>query len=172
MNCRLSEPEIKEPGPRELHAIEFILGLHAQILINEPVLEARLRLIPNGWRNYRLIRRLIDDIVDGLYATMPVKTVKRIIRLLDCGEIIIRPKPVIPVPNMQIVEANDIEMIINTVLRTECSLCVKDAKEARKCALRKAMMQITPAESLHRISVCPYRDVILDCDGNDYFSEE
>lgn len=173
MKCRLPDLNaMQEPGPRELHAIEFILGLHAQILLNEKVLESRLRLIPNAWRNYRLIMRLIDDIVNGLYATLPDKTVKRIIRLLDCGEIIIRPRPVIPVPNMQIVEANDLEMIINTVLHTECSLCVRSAREAQKCALRKSMMRITPAESTHKISVCPYQDVILDRTGTNYFSEE
>ena len=45
---------IMEANAREIHTIEFLAGLDAQLVEGQENLRDRLRLIPNGWRDFRL----------------------------------------------------------------------------------------------------------------------
>lgn len=129
----------KEPLPilnanaRELHIIEFVAGLHAQVKQGEEILRARLAEIPGGWRDWRTASGRIQKTMDGIYQTLPTKTLKHMQRLCDCGEVVIRPKPMIKMPDdVQIVLKDDLKLMINRVISAECAMCVKDGREQKK----------------------------------------
>ena len=54
--------KITEANAREVHAIEFLAGLDAQLKANEQALKERLQSIPNGWRNYRLSLKMTEKV--------------------------------------------------------------------------------------------------------------
>ena len=65
---------IMEANAREIHTIEFLAGLDAQLVEGQENLRDRLRLIPNGWRDFRLAVKSTERVLDAVYSTLPTKT--------------------------------------------------------------------------------------------------
>ena len=59
-------------------------------------------------------------------------------------------------------------MLINTAIASECLLCVKDAREQKKCKLRKALMNIAPTAAIHKDGLCAYTDVVAGNELGEY----
>lgn len=153
--------QITEANGRELHVIEYIAGLDAQLAQADHILKDRLQSIPNGWRNYRLAATMTDKTLRGLYKTLPTKTLLHIDRLCDYGQIIIRPKPLIKMPDdVQIIGSDELKTIINHAIENTCAICVKDHKEQKKCPLRKSLMHVAPTGAVHKDGHCAYMDVV------------
>ena len=140
----MSEFAKKEAPPQtelnalEIHGIEFIAGLDAQIAKFAEALKPRLKSLPNGWRDFRLAQNLIAKALDGLYATMPTKTLLKFQRLNEIGEVI--------------------------SIEHECAICMRRGGEVRSCPLRRALMSICPPEELVKDGSCNYQAVAA---GND-----
>ena len=134
-----------EANGREIHIIEFLAGLDAQLIQGQDILRERLKLIPGGWRRFRLAVMTTQRLLDEIYATLPMRTLRHMQRLCENGQVIIRPKPMIKMPDdVQIVQADDLRMLINTAMAAECAICLRDAREQKGCALRKALSNIAP----------------------------
>lgn len=103
--------------------------------------------------------------MDAIYETLPDKTLKHMQRLCQYGQIIIRPKPMVKLPDdVHIVDAADLRMLINCVIENKCAICVEDIAGQKGCKLRKALHHIAPTEEVHRDGRCNYLDVAA---GND-----
>lgn len=161
---------VMEASSREVHFIEFIAGLDAQVHNGEAHLKERLQTIPDGWRQYRIAKSAINKVINGLYDTLPDKTLAHMTDLIARGEVIIRPKPVCKdMGNVQIVQTADLKLLINHAMAAECAMCMKEGREQKKCELRKALMCICPPTQLNRNStLCPYIDVANACDIGHY----
>ena len=152
--------KIMEANAREVHNIEFLAGLDAQLIQGQEILKERLALVPNGWRNFRLAVTTTQKVLDGIYETLPIKTLRHMDRLCSCGEVIIRPKPAIKMPDdTQIVLSDDLKLLINKAMSAECAMCLKAPPEQKKCSLRKALQNIAPTEEVYRNGLCSYIDV-------------
>lgn len=157
----------KDPNAREVHAIEFIAGIDHQLVHNEKYLEERLK--ENGlWRWYRIAMSAIEKVIDGLYGSLPEKTMKHMKRLYECGEVVIRPKGVIRYDDVQIVPTDDLKTLVNTALQGECTMCVKNRAEQKGCKFRKAMLRIVPTNQLPKDGTCPYLEVVTKCEYGEY----
>lgn len=160
---------IREANAREVHIIEYMAGLHCQLANGQKILEDRLRSIPNGWRDFRLAMTTTERMLDKVYETLPAKTLKHMQRLCDLGEVVIRPKPAIKLPgDVQIVPTDDLKLLINKAMGAECGMCIKDARQQKKCSLRKAMMQIAPPDNLRKDGLCTYADVAVSNNLEEY----
>lgn len=160
MEKKTESPPILAPNARELHNIEFLAGLDAQLIQGEEILKPRLSKIPGAWRDYRLASSRIQSVLDRVYKTLPDKTLRHMARLCQCGEVIIRPKPMIKMPDdAQIIMKDDLKLLINTSIAAECAICLKDARAQKKCALRKALENIAPTAAVHENGMCAYVDV-------------
>ena len=149
-----------EPNAREIHSIEFLAGLDAQLIQGQDTLKERLQLIPGGWRNFRLAVTTVEKLLDSLYETLPPRTLRHMRRLCECGQIVIRPKPMIKMPDdVQIARTDDLRQLINSVIENQCAICVKDAAAQKGCALRKALSNIAPTAEVYRDGRCSYLDV-------------
>lgn len=154
------ELPVMEANAREIHSIEFLAGLDAQLVQGQETLKERLQLIPGGWRNFRLAVSTTERVLDAIYKTLPDKTLKHMRRLCQCGQIVIRPKPAIKMPDdLHIVDAADLRMLINCVIENKCAICVEDIAGQKACALRKALHHIAPTEDVRRDGRCNYLDV-------------
>lgn len=151
---------IMEANAREIHSIEFLAGLDAQLIEGQETLKERLQRIPNGWRNFRLAVSTVEKVLDGIYDTLPHKTLVHMQRLCKNGQIIIRPKPMIKMPDdVHMVDADDLKYLINRVVENECAMCVRGHAEQKACPTRKALHHIAPTMSIHKDGRCSYIDV-------------
>lgn len=163
------ETNIIPVDARELHSIEFLAGLDAQLIKGQDTLKDRLSKIPGGWRNYRLGVKMVEKTLDEVYKTIPVKTLKHMRNLALYGEIVIRKKPMIKMPDdVQIVQTVDLKYILNRLLAAECAICVKNHADQKGCKLRKALENIAPSSKKMQNGHCPYIDVVLNNELEDY----
>ena len=77
---------------KERRAIEHLEAFRAIGIMHGDALRERLRLIPNGWRDYQLLRSLSRRLTDQLYKTLPRKDKERLDKVLHSSEIVIRPQ--------------------------------------------------------------------------------
>jgi len=158
----------REPNARELHGIEYLAALDQRLTEYESVLRRRLQETPDGWRQYRIAEAAVDKVITGLYGTVPEKTLKHMRRLSETGQVIIRPKPIVPVDDPQIVLTSVLKVLVNTSIASECSICLKEGAEVKKCKLRKALMLSAPPKELTDGPRCPYADVAVGCALGEY----
>ena len=126
------KPTTMPANAREIHIIEFLAGLDAQLMQGQEILRDRLALVPDGWRKFRLAVTTTEKVLDGIYETLPMKTLKHMDRLCQCGQVIVRPRPLVKMPDdVQIVPADDLRLIINMIVAQECAMCLKSPPSRR-----------------------------------------
>lgn len=161
--------EKSELNALEIHGIEFIAGLDAQLYRFNGALAPRLKSIPNGWRDYRLAMTLVAKVLDKLYDTMPRKALLKFQRFNEIGEVIVRPKPAVRKGQyMQIVDNDDLKLLINKAIEHDCAICMRRGGEVRSCPLRRALMSICPPEELVKDGTCNYQAVAQQNELGEY----
>ena len=89
----MPEREIHPANGHELHIIEYLMALDAQLNGHQDALRERLKLVPNGWRQWRLITTATRSLLQAVYDTLPDKTLLYIDRLRAQGEVVVRFRP-------------------------------------------------------------------------------
>ena len=150
--------DVIEANSKETRYITYLYGLDAQLVGGEKHLEQRLRAVPDAWRQYRIAMTAVDKVVRAIRTTLPDKTFAHLELLADRDEIVIRPKPIGKhLDDVQIISTDNLKLLINAAMAAECAVCLKDAKEQRKCKMRKMFMCVCPPVEIDRNSnLCPY----------------
>lgn len=151
---------IQPASGRERAIIEYLAALDAQLMAHQDVLRERLKLIPNGWRQWRLMTVTANNLLVAIYDTLPTKTLLHMQRLCTYGEVLVRLKPASRTPEQVVVNEDDLREIFNTAMTAECAVCLKDDRQAKGCKLRRALMNIAPPETFSSQG-CEYRDVAI-----------
>lgn len=151
----------------ELRTIEFMMALNARLRSGEKDMRDRLRTIPNGWRQYRMVEGVTDKLLDRVYNTMPTKTIHYIEKLQLFGEVKVQFKPASQLPGGEYVKEDDLKVITNCAMAASCAVCLKDEREIKRCKLRKALQDVLVPEEIPKTG-CPYRDVAADSEWGDY----
>lgn len=161
----MSESLIREASSREMHEIELVAALDARLAAGGQYLQPRLRSIPNGWRDYRMIASRVGRLIEALYQTLPNSQLRHMVTLAQYGEAVVRVKGPADKP-MQAVLLSDLEVLIDTLMGAHCSMCLKDGPDVKRCQLRKAMMNIATPPNV-QTAMCPFSQVALENhDGN------
>lgn len=147
---------------REVHALEFLAGLDAQMTTGEKHLEERLRKT-GAWQAYRSARALMEKALDRVYDTVPAKTLRHMVNLSLNGEVVVRAKNPINTTDLQMVNVNDLTLICNELLTDKCRYCLKDPAEQKGCKLRKTFMRVIPPNEVED-GACAYRDIVQEAD--------
>lgn len=110
------------------HDIDSIFGLFAGIQEWEgagETMERRIRAIPNGWRNYKLLLHLMDSLTVNLIATLPPEKLDSVRRMLPrmqykviCGKQACETRA-----DECIIAMNDIDTMADAA-HEQCKLCV------------------------------------------------
>ena len=151
-----------EAGGNELRSIQM-LGMWANVLeYYEGTIEKLLRMIPNGWRQYRMIRATLEKLVAQIYDTLPNSTMSRIVLKGHALEMRLMPKSA-TAKEYFVLPFDDFLQLMQYVDDGACRMCLGDAETARKCPLRRILRdQVPPVEgTVHGLSACPYSDGIL-----------
>lgn len=158
---------ITEMRSKELHRLEYIVALDAQLHGGEEPLKGRLQGIPGGWDDYRMIRVKLSDLVRKLYETVPTSTLKHFHALEKAGEVVIRLKTIDARGKMSCMMTSDLRMLINTCMADECAMCLKDTADIKACPLRKTLMNVAPPVNKPGRE-CPYSEAAIECDLGNY----
>lgn len=149
-------------GGKELRSIQM-LGLWENVLeLYEPDIMDRLKMVPNGLRQYRMIRACLKKLVDLIFTTLPNSTIARIAQSMQALEMRLQPRAV-NTKEYFVVNYRDFVTLVQAVDDGACRMCLGEAETARKCEIRRILMDhIPPIEGTgHGLSECPYSDGVL-----------
>lgn len=152
---------------REMRVVEHLTCFDSKLIEAGECLRERLKQIPNGWRQWRLMASISDKLLRQLYDTMPLKNLRHIQNLCYYGEVLIRMKPAVRPPEYTLISTDDLAEVVNVAMGMECRVCIRDGKEIERCRLRQAMMNIAPPLDVSDLG-CSYRDVALEHDYGQY----
>lgn len=152
--------ELQPLKGKELKCVEYLVGMESRIAESGDALRERLRMVPNGWRDYRLIFATLDRLLLKLYDTIPQKGRLYLQKLSKHGEILIRFSPAARSQEWLLIRDDDLAVIVNLAMASECAICLKQGREAKKCELRKALENIAPPHDGHPAGGCGYQNVV------------
>ena len=135
---------------REMRVIEYLAAMDSKIVESGDAMRDRLRDIPNGWRQWRLMASTLSRLLVQLYDLMPIKNLRHIQNVCAHGEVLIRMQPASRVPEYTLVNEDDLRILVNTSMAAECAICFKEGKEIDRCPLRRAMLSIAPLMKTRR----------------------
>ena len=153
---------------KELKCVEYLVGMESRIVESGDALRERLRMVPNGWRDYRLIFSTLDRLLLKLYDTIPQKGRLYLQKLSKHGEILIRFSPAARSQEWLLIKDDDLAVIVNLAMAAECAICLKQGREAKKCELRKALENIAPPHDGHPAGGCGYQNVAAGAELGHY----
>ena len=100
----------------------------------------RVKSIPNGWRDLRMLRAILEKLVNAIMWTIPAEKVEGVARTVTRmrysvtqGKAVTRPNE----NNEQIVAAWEIDALVAAAHQYRCRLC--DGTNCSKCKLGKAL---------------------------------
>jgi len=153
---------------KELKCVEYLVGMESRIAESGDALRERLRMVPNGWRDFRLIFATLDRLLRNLYSTIPNKGLLYLQKLTKHGEILIRFSPAARSKEWLLIKDDDLAVIVNLAMASECAICLKQGREAKKCELRKALENIAPPHEGHPVDGCGYQEVVAGTELGQY----
>lgn len=131
-------------------------------------LEKRLKSIPNGWRDARMIQSVLGRLIDRLTDTIPPEQRIAILTNLTKQEIRIGATSVASAKDFTLVPLESAYVLVDAAMDSVCDFCSKTVMEARKCELRKALDAFTTLDR-EEIQGCRYRMGSMD---RDFLEEE
>lgn len=157
------EIERTEATSREIKSIELIAALDARLTNDQVYLTERLRSVPDLYRQWRIAQTATEKVIDGLYSTLIPKTLLRMQRSYESGEVVIRPKSSLnKLTDSTIVLTEDLNKLVRVVVGEQCAMCLKDKGDIRKCELRKALMNVCPPSEKFDGFLCEYAKLRME----------
>lgn len=161
---------------REYYALRELFAAVDGFNRNAQELEKRVRTIPNGYRDLRMLQSVSAKLMQDILETVPVKKLAQIRRELENSEMILRVKPVNPKENeydynLTYVPQQALERICRKAIELECFCCEKKSREAKKCQLRKDIQDTYMFDYPNNGKACPFAGATFDweekSDGTD-----
>lgn len=146
---------------RELQSIEMYAFFQAAIHQHEPGLMERLKTCPNAWRDYRLLETIADRVLDAIYASLPNKTMARIVAGSNNLELRVAPKSVNRARDYIMVEYEDFRHIVKGLADGTCGICLGEQETAKGCPMRKLLAEYLPPDDGQPFGSCPYAGTSL-----------
>lgn len=155
----------------EMRVLEYLAAMDSKIIESGEAMRERLREIPNGWRQWRLMASTLNRLLVQLYGIIPIKNLRHIQNICAHGEVLIRMRPATRVPEYTLINEDDIREVANVAMSAECTICMKQSKEIDRCRLRQAMLNIAQPYVEPPFS-CGYQIVALAAVNDEKKQEE
>lgn len=140
--------QIHRVNSAEINRIFTVFAAAQELRIVSQEMERRVRSVPNGWRDLRLVCSLLEKLAGGLMWTVPPEKQENIKRLakymrikVTTGTPICRTQP-----DEALLAGPDVDTLVDYAMRS-CELCMGD--NCRACRLGKTL------------------DTVLACDRGD-----
>ena len=139
MNPMKTKPANRE----ETDAYNDLAAAHYCICYVEGVMRERLRLIPGGWRDLRLMRTLAEKLLKSLLSTFEEQKRRQIQKNAQYCRVKFRYGPEASRdPEMHLILSEDLGYIMVAALDT-CQTCLGTAAQCKSCRLGKALDRVS-----------------------------
>ena len=129
---------------QEMKILEYLAAMDSRMTEAGETMKERLKDVPNGWRQWRLLDATLKRLLLDIYKVTPIRNMRTLQNICDHGEIAIRISPATRLPEHVFVNENDLHILINTSMAAECAVCIRQGKEIDRCPLRQALLAIAP----------------------------
>jgi hypothetical protein len=139
----MSENNRTPLGAREYYALRNLFGMVSSFEVTAKDLEKRVKSIPGGWRDMRLLTVLSEKLMKNVVETIPTKKLQLIRKELEHTVVHIDvknnvlPKKESADNRFTYVPEGTIDRLVDIAVQTECLFCEKKGKDAKHCQLRK-----------------------------------
>lgn len=168
-----------KPGEkREVTKAENQFNLAIMILRNElqrrsDVMKDRLAATDGGLRNLGLLKWLVDFIQDAITKTLTDKDVQKYITYAEHGRLTIDIPGAVETRTHVAIDKKDLNELANYAVYGQCTTCIREGKEIKRCPLRQILLHVAPPDELadHKgIMSCEYIKIgqmIMDFQSNE-----
>lgn len=125
---------------REYRALRQLFGIVDIWDSQGSELKKRLKLIPGGWRDARMLMAVSERLLRKVCETIPIKKLAMIQKELNSTTCEIVVKNTISPTKKEAftyVEEETLERVTSLAMEMNCMFCEKCGKDARNCQLRK-----------------------------------
>lgn len=152
--------ERKALNGKEMTMLEHLVLLDARLSQYTDFMRDRLGAVDHGWRDWRLMQVLAGRLVERLYDTISKGNVIHFYNLHQYGQAHITERPVVHQKGYTNISGDDLQVLLEIVVRNECLMCMKEGKEVKKCKLRKLLLTLAPPERVETMW-CEYQKVAV-----------
>ena len=159
---------------REYYATRELFGIVSTFNRCAGELERRVREIPGGWRDLRLIQTLSEKLVVGILQTVPRKKLAAIKRELYNTEVLVNVRRDVARPaqgeedGFTYVPQRALERITQCAVNFECFCCEKKGTEAKRCQLRRDIEATYMFEyDCPAGQACPFQGAVIETDTDE-----
>lgn len=148
-----------EYNSEEINAIFWLYGLEQQVRIKAALLEPAIK--ENGvWKEYRLAKTWLEKALNPILENMSIDQLTRMRNAARSSEMTMtaRRAKIANDDHLRAIMESDIDVLVSYAHRAECEMCLKNAKEAKRCPLRKILIGIA-APKEHNPYRCEYADM-------------
>lgn len=109
----------------------------------QKTLEKRVRLIPGGWRDLRLITKVLENLLDNILLTFEPEKREHIKRNAErCQHKLIFGRPAVPQADDYLMSKKDTAMLIHAASK-QCQLCLGTPQDCKQCDLGRTFDRIS-----------------------------
>ena len=124
---------------KELDQIFTMFAAAQELEHAEKYMERRVRAIPNGWRNLRLCRTLLDRLVVDMVGTLQQEKIAAMKRMLPRMKfkVVCGPNATRTQEDEVILASKDLDALVHFAHEGNCKMCMEG--NCRACKLGKAL---------------------------------
>lgn len=138
-------PHTMKATGKERKALIFWSGVCDSLVEDGKALENRIRSCsPTAWRDWRLCTSIMERLWNQLCQTLEVPDRQWMQRTLSNQEVIVRQKGPFRSTDYVVMDAQYANALILHAMHNECSMCLKEDGDMRRCELRKAIQWVAP----------------------------
>ena len=151
---------------REYAALQSLFAAVSNMSVLYPILEKRAKLVPDLWRDMRLVQAKTDTMLERILRTVPLNKLRQINEELAHVQLYVK----VEAPGIRTRKSEGFSYtptavlndLLNYVCEHECLCCDKTAKESRKCEIRRMIEDALPHEVGHPDGEhCKFSDMVL-----------
>lgn len=165
---RPPEGERTNLSGREYFALRALMGIVSTFATEDQILEKRLKNVPMGWCDIKMIEAKADRLLDAVLATVPQKKLAQIRQEIEHTRVeinVIRDVTGAHKKAFTYVPNDALEWLEEQVVDLNCMMCDKTEKESRKCPIRKNIEALYQYDFPERKG-CPIAHMNIDHSGN------
>jgi len=128
--------------PDERLALMRLFVLRDNLEKSMEPLSARLAVDRFAARGLKAAVTAISRAIEVVTATFDDRSLEYVAKNAEKHEVLIRPRSIEPEPEWMYVKLRDLEVLARAAHDGSCTVCMCDAAEVKRCAVRKALTTI------------------------------
>ena len=147
-----------KPNKRENAFMVDLMILRNSLVAKAPAVRERLQKVNKyGWRDLRLLLSLVLRLQDQLMETMPASRQNYYSVLRKNGRYHLDVEGPIRQGNIVLITDTHLATLCESVMESECLMCLKTGVEVEKCPIRQILLEVSPPSEILEYR-CEYAD--------------